>query len=1124
MIKKVLLGFCLFLGFIAQAQINSKEFRSKKIQLKKDTIYLEKEAINPLRFKILDSSGVQIPKSAYQIDFSKALLIISAKKYPIIQLRYFIFPEFITKTYQSYNDSVVVPNTNNTQKLYSLTSNKNKTNQPIFDGLTTNGSINRGLTIGNNQNSVVNSSLDLNIEGYLSKEVKIRANIFDTNIPLQDNGYSQNITDFDRIFIELTHKNWRVKAGDLDLKNTDSYFLKFSKKVSGLELEAKNENLNVLASGAIVRGRFSVFNFNGREGNQGPYKITGPNSESFLIIVGGSDALFMNGQLLTRGEDKDYTIDYNTAEIRFNTSFPINSDMRFRLEFQYSERNYTRFVSYNKAKYSTENWYIQSFFYNEIDAKNQPLQQDLSDAQKLILSEAGNNPDKMISESAYREAYSDSKILYKKTLNSTSEIFEYSEDPTDELYYVSFSLVGNLQGAYRLSKTTALGNIYEYVGLNAGDYSPVIRLIAPSKSQIFAINTAYHPSKKTQVFAEWAMSNNDLNLFSSIDNQQNKGVASKIDWTQLLVDSNWRIASEVSYEFVQQNFKMEQRFETVEFQRDWNLSNPIGDKQQIGIGLQFKKAKNITVDYGFQQLSYGQDYKGYKQLLKANSLINKTALALDASYLNSTSSLEKNSFIRTKAKLEQSFTKKWIGAFADFESNQKRDLQNNQLQKLSHRYSAFDTYIGAGDSTKVYVKFGVNYRVNDSVRNAEFAKINTRSTFYLESKLIENSKTNLAVFANYMNSKNSFVANEKSLNAKVVYNQKLFGNFINSATVYETSSGNVPRQEYIYVQTEPGLGYYTWIDYNNNGIKEFNEFEIAIFQDQANYLRIALPNINYVNTQRAKWSQSIQLNPSAWSTKKGLRKIISHFYNQSAFLIDNEQERSGSLFNLNPFHLDETKLIGLNLSLRNQFYFNKNNQHYSFIYTYQDSKIKQFYSIGNQESKNTLHQLDFEHMLTKFWLLELKTSFLKEEVNTENFSNRNYLLNNKEFGPKFTFLYNKNHRFSLSYLYKDKKNTVQDFEKMEQQNIGASYLYSSKKNNQLSVDLNLYSNNFSGNANSPVAYQMLEGLQVGKNYTWSLLYQQKLNSFLNLNINYLGRKSERSSVIHTGSIQLRADF
>jgi hypothetical protein len=38
------------------------------------------------------------------------------------------------------------------------------------------------------------------------------------------------------------------------------------------------------------------------------------------------------------------------------------------------------------------------------------------------------------------------------------------------------------------------------------------------------------------------------------------------------------------------------------------------------------------------------------------------------------------------------------------------------------------------------------------------------------------------------------------------------------------------------------------------------------------------------------------------------------------------------------------------------------------------------------------------------------------------------------------------------------------------------------------------------------------------------LFYKKINSFLNLNINYLGRKSETSKTIHTGTIQLKALF
>jgi hypothetical protein len=60
--------------------------------------------------------------------------------------------------------------------------------------------------------------------------------------------------------------------------------------------------------------------------------------------------------------------------------------------------------------------------------------------------------------------------------------------------------------------------------------------------------------------------------------------------------------------------------------------------------------------------------------------------------------------------------------------------------------------------------------------------------------------------------------------------------------------------------------------------------------------------------------------------------------------------------------------------------------------------------------------------------------------------------------------------------------------------------------------------------NTPVAYQMLEGLQPNTNYTWNISFQKKITTYLDLNFNYLGRKSESSKTIHTGSLQLRASF
>jgi hypothetical protein len=1123
--KQILFLLLVLVGFSIQSQTISKDFRSKIIEVTKDSIQLDSFAINSQRFKVFDISKKRISSAAFKVDFSKALLIINSKKYQTITVEYFRLPDFITKVYTPFDEKLILKNEANNGVLYSLTTNKKAVEVNLFEGLQTRGFISRGITSGNNQNAVTNAALDLEISGKLSKDVTLRANIFDTNIPVQENGYSQNITDFDRIFIEMFSKNWRVKAGDISLQNNKSYFLPFKKQVSGLEVEATiSDHLKVAASGAVVRGKFNTFTFTAAEGNQGPYKIYGTNNEASILMIEGSESVYVNGAKIKRGENEDYTINYNLSEISFNTTFPITNDMRMRVEFQFSNRNYTRFITYDEVSYESDKFNISGYFYSENDAKNQPLQQSLSIEQKQILANAGNNSDAMVSESAFLDAFNENRIQYKKVTNGAVENFEFSTTETDELYNVTFTNVGANNGDYTLDRTIAIGNIFVFTGVNQGDYQPIVKLVAPTKTQIFVVKSDYNPTEKTQINSEIAISNNDANLFSNLDDTENKAIAAKVDWQQVLIDKKWQLKSNINYEFVQNNFKTIQRWESVEFNRDWNILTNNATKKYFQSELSLQNKTDDFVLYRFNNLNYTNVFNGVKHEIKSRLKVENTSFFVNGSLLENTSTLEDNSFFRAKAKAEHSLKKSWLGTFINFETNSRKDINTQDFVNTSHRFKEYEGYVGLGDSTKIFAKIGFNYRNNDSIKSNQFAEINNRKTFYIKSKLVKNKNTNLSVFANYRITKNNFSEDEKALNSRIVFNQKMFTNFINLSTIYETSSGNVARQDYIYIRTEPGLGFYTWIDYNNDGIQNFNEFEIAQFQDQANYLRLPKPNLSYLATQRAKWKQSLTINPRNWSSKTGTKKLISYFYNQSFLSVENEQERTGNSFQLNPFNFDENSLIGLNLSFRNSLYFNKDLQNNSMTFTYGDSKIKQQYFIGSQENKIKVHQIDYAHKFATFWLIDLMGKSAKNTLETENFINRNYEIDTKEIQPKISFLYHKNNRFSVFYHYKNKQNRLGNFEVLQQQKIGVDYFYISKKKNQISANVNVFLNDFTGSSNTPVAYQMLEGLQAGKNYTWSLLFNQKLNSFLNLNLNYLGRKSENSKTIHTGNVQLKAIF
>ena len=89
--------------------------------------------------------------------------------------------------------------------------------------------------------------------------------------------------------------------------------------------------------------------------------------------------------------------------------------MRINVEYQFSDRNYTRFVTYFGASHERKTWSLGAYVYSENDVKNQPLQQNLSAEQAQVLKNAGDDQSLMTAQSAYVDSYSENKILYKKT-------------------------------------------------------------------------------------------------------------------------------------------------------------------------------------------------------------------------------------------------------------------------------------------------------------------------------------------------------------------------------------------------------------------------------------------------------------------------------------------------------------------------------------------------------------------------------------------------------------------------------------------------------------------------------------------------------------------------------------
>ena len=160
---------CCIVSF-GYAQDISSNYRSKKVAVS-DSLVVDTVSINPSRFEVLDALGNTLDSLDYRVDFKKGMVFFSEKiqqSKDSVTIHYLRYPNFLTRDYFALDPKIIVENTGKIDQLYALQESTNKSVFTPFEGLNTLGSISRGVTIGNNQNAVVNSELDLQITGKIT--------------------------------------------------------------------------------------------------------------------------------------------------------------------------------------------------------------------------------------------------------------------------------------------------------------------------------------------------------------------------------------------------------------------------------------------------------------------------------------------------------------------------------------------------------------------------------------------------------------------------------------------------------------------------------------------------------------------------------------------------------------------------------------------------------------------------------------------------------------------------------------------------------------------------------------------------------------------------------------------
>ncbi|MEQ9266407.1 MAG: hypothetical protein RLN81_14350 [Balneolaceae bacterium] len=279
------------------------------------------------------------------------------------------------------------------------------------------GSLSRGIIVGTNQDFALESGLQFELSGQLTDDVSILASLTDKSIPIQPDGSTQNLREFDRVFIQLQSKNTTLEMGDVDVSFQQSTFAQLNRRLQGAAGYTKTSYGDYKGALSVVRGTFKSLSFEGQDGVQGPYRLTGRDGDEFVIILAGTERVYINGERVQRGEENDYIIDYGLGELSFTNSLLIKDETRIIVEYEFVDQNFNRTLIAAEAGEDFLNGRLKigASIIRQADGDELLSQQSLNEDDIDVLRSVGDNLDAAI-VSGERLATEDDEnnILYAK--------------------------------------------------------------------------------------------------------------------------------------------------------------------------------------------------------------------------------------------------------------------------------------------------------------------------------------------------------------------------------------------------------------------------------------------------------------------------------------------------------------------------------------------------------------------------------------------------------------------------------------------------------------------------------------------------------------------------------------
>jgi len=1087
-----------------------------------------------------------------------------------LNIQYDLFPFILKDEYSNFD--IVIERDTLTGDTVQVAVQKKDVLENLFEGsnLEKSGSIFRGVTIGSNRDLTLNSGFRLQLNGKLTKDIDLTAALTDENTPIQPEGNTLKLQELDKVFIEIKSSTLGATIGDIDLSFPKSEFLNFNRKIQGARGFGEFDFGKFLVTGAVSKGKFNSNSFNGSDGVQGPYRLTGSNNEINILVLSGTEKVFIDGVPMVRGEQADYVIDYGLGQITFTNKRLITNASRIVVDFEYSERKYSRTFAAisNKVDFLQKKLSIGFSYLNETDNENKTIDFTLSDSDKVILKNAGSDPTKAVKSGvtlAGRDSVTHRGIgsyVQVDTLigSGTYTIYRFAPGDSNAIYNVTFSFVGSGKGDY-LSKSLYQ---YEFAGIGGGSYAPVIFLPAPTSYQLADITMEYSPfkDKSLNISLESAYSNLNKNKFSELNNN-NGGVAlfgnigySKSDLK--LFGMNFK-SIDINYKqrIINKLFNSLDRINSVEFNRNFDVQDTAVSTEDyreanlnLGIGNYFK----IGGNYG--QLKRG-DYFDSKRTIATvefnNPLLPLDTLSLpklrysfenvsssNANYNISGNWIKHNAFLGYRKffgekKLSNTFLEFVFQFNAEDRKNKVLGLLGDSLRAESFAFKELIPRIALNNFLNLSLFAEFNYRKDDNAYRGIMMNLSDLLTQkYGFSYAGSNWFTSTFSLSIQKREYSDFALENGNTNAKtVLVDSRIRISPLNSAVVtdllYNISSERTAKIQKLFVLVPIGQGNYIYLgDLNGNGIQDENEFQLVNYD--GNYIKLNVPTDQFFPTVDLRASARIYFKPSRYHNFSGdniFADLVNGLSTETILRVD-EKSKDPVTDNLYYMHLgtflnDSNTIAGLQWIQQDINLF-ENNSSYSILLRYIQQRGLNQYSSGNERLFNVQRLVRLKLGLTSDMTMQFEYTNKadRNSAPVNSLRNRDIIAN----GLNSDLTYRPIQQIESGLQINVSRATdfypeVSNRADINQQIL--RFIYSFASSGRLRLEIERDEINMNANSlNFP--YELTNGRSAGKSYFWRVMFDYNITKNIQANINYDGRSEGSRQVIHTGKAQVTAFF